>query len=84
MGDLDTIATELMVDLAQVERVLYRIQRFEPTGVGGRDVVECLLIQVNAAYPEQAELRELVEQHLEPDLPHALGLHRVSGAAEHA
>lgn len=36
----------LMVTPAQVEDVLHRIQRLEPSGIGGRDLRECLLIQI--------------------------------------
>ncbi len=64
-GNLEAIALELEQPLERVERVLYRIQKFEPTGVAARDVVECLLIQINAVYPEESQLRELVENHLE-------------------
>ncbi len=68
-GSLEEIAQLNEVPLADVERVLYRIQRFEPTGVGARDIVECLLLQINAEYPEASELRELVELHFD-DLQH--------------
>ncbi len=64
-GSLEEIAQSLEVPLADVERVLYRIQHFEPVGIGARDVVECLLLQINAEYPEAGELRELVEFHFE-------------------
>jgi RNA polymerase sigma-54 factor len=64
-GSLEEIAVELEVPLEEIERVLYRIQRFEPAGVGARDVVECLLLQINADYPDDARLRELVQSHFE-------------------
>lgn len=68
-GDLQSIAEELNVPVEKAERVLYRIQKFEPLGIGARDVVECLLIQINAEYPHEPELVTLVENHLE-DLEH--------------
>lgn len=34
-------------ELDEVEAVLHRIQRFDPPGVGARDMRECLLIQLN-------------------------------------
>lgn len=68
-GVLEEIALELGEPLASVERMLYRIQRFEPTGVGARDVTECLLLQMNVAYPDNTELRTLVADHLD-DLTH--------------
>ncbi len=64
-GSLEEIAQALEVPLVDVERVLYRIQQFEPTGVGARDIVECLLLQINAEYPAEYELRELVEFHFD-------------------
>ena len=64
-GALDEIATELSVPLEEVERALRLVQRFEPTGVGARDVVECLLLQIDVEYPGEPQLAELVEHHLE-------------------
>lgn len=39
------IATRLGVPLARVEAVLATIQTFDPTGVGARDLAECLALQ---------------------------------------
>lgn len=64
-GSLEEIAAELSTSQQEVERVLRLIQRFEPTGVGARDVVECLLLQIDAEFPEEHELRVLVSEHLE-------------------
>jgi len=64
-GSLEEIANSLNVPLANVERVLYLIQRFEPTGVGARDVIECLLLQISVEYPNEPQLIELVAEHLE-------------------
>ena len=64
-GELSAIAAEHGVSEADAERVLGMIQRFEPTGVGARTVVECLLIQIDAEFPEEVQLRELVRDHLE-------------------
>ncbi|MDK1021684.1 MAG: hypothetical protein QGD90_08635, partial [Candidatus Hydrogenedentes bacterium] len=49
-GSLEEISQSLEVPLADVERVLYRIQQFEPVSIGARDIVECLLLQINAEY----------------------------------
>ncbi len=64
-GSLDEISGALNVPVADVERVLSLIQRFEPTGVGARDVVECLLLQIDVEYPNTPQLKELVAEHLE-------------------
>lgn len=80
-GSLDEIAAELSEPRAEVERVLYAIQKFEPAGVGARDVVECLLLQINAEYPHDTELRTLVQDHFEalqhrqvPKIARAMGV----------
>jgi RNA polymerase sigma-54 factor len=45
-ADLDAVAQELGVGLADVYAVLERCQGFEPTGVMARDVAECLALQL--------------------------------------
>ncbi|MCW4151623.1 RNA polymerase factor sigma-54 [Halomonas sp. 18H] len=53
---------------ADVERVLQRLQQFEPTGVMARDLSECLMLQL-AALPENTprlpQARRVVRQFLE-------------------
>ena len=44
--DLDEMATRLVVPRQTVEEVLHVIQGFEPTGVGARDLAECLGLQL--------------------------------------
>jgi RNA polymerase sigma-54 factor len=41
-----TIADRLSAAPALVEAVLAKVQRFEPTGIGARDLAECLAIQL--------------------------------------
>ncbi|WP_419808995.1 RNA polymerase factor sigma-54 [Sphingomonas sp.] len=43
------MATRLGVPLARVEAVLVTIQTFDPTGVGARDLAECLALQAREA-----------------------------------
>ena len=43
---LAAIALRLGADLPHVEQVLAIVQSFEPTGVGARDVAECLTLQL--------------------------------------
>lgn len=64
-GSLEVIAEAVGVPVQRANRVLYMIQRFEPTGVGARDLVECLLLQINVEYPEEEQLKTLVSEHLE-------------------
>ena len=48
-ADVADVAQRLGVPLSRVEAVLAAIQRFEPTGVGARDLAECLAIQAREA-----------------------------------
>lgn len=48
-GSLTEAADRLGVPEARVEAVLLAIQTFEPTGVGARDLAECLVIQAKEA-----------------------------------
>ncbi|MCX5759224.1 MAG: hypothetical protein NTU83_12085, partial [Candidatus Hydrogenedentes bacterium] len=50
-GSITEIAQELGVPLEEVERALRLVQSFEPVGVGARDIVECLLLQIAVEYP---------------------------------
>jgi len=43
---VDKIATEAKVSIAEVENILSKIQEFEPSGIGAKNLKECLLIQV--------------------------------------
>jgi RNA polymerase sigma-54 factor len=63
-GSTEEIAKALGVPVDQAASVLHLIQRFEPTGVGARDIIECLLLQIDVEYPEEDQLRELVMHHL--------------------
>lgn len=54
--------------LSEIESILYRIQQFDPLGVGARNLSECLNIQLNTlpiATPWMTELKLLVSEHLE-------------------
>jgi RNA polymerase sigma-54 factor len=46
---VDAIADRLGVDVAEIEAVLAVIQTFEPSGVGARNLGECLAIQAREA-----------------------------------
>ncbi|MDQ6703995.1 MAG: RNA polymerase sigma-54 factor, partial [Pseudomonadota bacterium] len=45
-GSLDEIAARLHAPVEQAERILRLIQGFDPSGVGARDLAECLAIQL--------------------------------------
>ena len=48
-ADLAELAAQLGVPLALIEEVLAGIQCFDPSGVGGRDLTECIAIQAREA-----------------------------------
>lgn len=66
-ASIEEIAQKDNVDLQEVEAVLYRIQNFDPIGVGARDLKECLLVQIYDLGLEDENLERIVENHL-PDL----------------
>lgn len=81
IGNEAEIAAELSVSELDVDRILHKIQRFEPTGVGAHDVVECLLLQIQAEFPDNDQLVELVSEHLDdlknrqiPKIAKAMGI----------
>ena len=43
---LETVARNFEVDVETVEKVLKKIQHLDPTGVGSRDLRECLMVQL--------------------------------------
>ena len=58
----------LAVKLAEVETVLKRVQRFDPPGVGARNVRECLLLQLEQLAPGtpwRDEAATVVRSHFE-------------------
>ncbi|GMW02931.1 MAG: RNA polymerase sigma-54 factor [Candidatus Hydrogenedentota bacterium] len=80
-GSLESIAGEAGVSVADAEQVLRLVQRFEPTGVGARDVVESLLLQIDAECNGDPQLKTLVTEHLEalehrqiPKIAKAMGI----------
>lgn len=58
----DDIAFRLNIETTpeRVEKILYKIQEFEPIGVGARSLQECLLLQLRAAKPNKARENALV------------------------
>lgn len=61
------LGPELVTDTEEIQAVLQRIQRFDPLGVGARDLREALLLQLEAQTTSAAlsVARNLVEHHLD-------------------
>jgi RNA polymerase sigma-54 factor len=61
---LEDVAAGAGVGVMNLERALRLVQTFEPTGVGARDLRECLLIQIDAMPDPHPLARTIVAEHL--------------------
>lgn len=61
----DKVAKAFDVDVDRVDRVLDVIQTFEPSGVGARNLKECLLIQLAAKGLLEEAVEYIIMNHLE-------------------
>ena len=63
------LADELNASPEEIETTLHRIQRFDPVGVGARNLQECLRIQLNALSEIDpvlhARAQSIIDKHLE-------------------
>ncbi len=53
-----SVSPDFKVDEDEVEAVLHRVQRFDPIGIGARNLSECLLLQLNELAPNTPWLKE--------------------------
>ncbi len=60
----EEIADTYSYNCEEVEKVLYRIQFFDPVGVAARSLNECLLRQVQNLGVDEPELRTLIYEYL--------------------
>jgi RNA polymerase sigma-54 factor len=63
--DLSEIADISQTDVANVERVLKIIQKFEPLGVAARSLQECLMIQARELPEKNPLVENLIEKYLD-------------------
>ncbi|HVA81775.1 MAG TPA: RNA polymerase factor sigma-54 [Candidatus Binataceae bacterium] len=75
---LEELAAQLETDRLNVERVLRRVQRFDPPGSAARDLRECLLIQLENLGMEGSLAARMVRDHLD-----LLEKHRYGEIAKH-
>jgi len=61
---LEELAAQLECQAADVERVLQRVQRFDPPGVAARDLGECLFRQLANHGMEDSLAARIVKNHL--------------------
>jgi RNA polymerase sigma-54 factor len=63
-GSMEELATTSNAELPRLEDVLALIQDFHPTGVGARDLRECLMLQLDRLGKTDTLAGTLVDQHL--------------------
>ena len=61
---LEEIASQSGYDLETVQKVIQKIQAFDPPGVAARDLKECLLIQAQQLHPQEPLLQKIIQDHL--------------------
>jgi len=64
---LEELSQQSGIPLKVTEQALVFIQGFDPTGVGARDLRECLLIQIKQLDLQGSLVEKIIESHL-PDL----------------
>ncbi|WP_303871646.1 RNA polymerase factor sigma-54 [Acetobacterium wieringae] len=63
--DMDYVKNTLEVDEDRVQKMITIIQGFDPSGVGCRDIKECLLIQLRQmGYDDDEVFMDIVKNHL--------------------
>ena len=61
---LEEIASQNGFELPTVERVIQKVQTFDPPGVAARDLRECLLLQAQQVYPGEKLVQKIISDHL--------------------
>ncbi|NSW54884.1 MAG: hypothetical protein HPY44_02630 [Armatimonadetes bacterium] len=61
-----SLAEEMEIPVARVEEAIAHLRSLEPAGIGARDLVDCLLLQLERLAPGQAPegLREFIDNRL--------------------
>ncbi len=63
-ASVEEIVEKLGADVSSVERVLTKIQSFDPVGVAARSLAECLLIQARHFGVDSPTVYTIIEHHL--------------------
>ncbi len=67
--DEGDVMARFQIDRETMDRILAGLHRFDPAGVGARNLTECLLIQIDLVADAPEGARQLVAEYLE-DLGH--------------
>ncbi len=65
MTSVEQVAKDFKANPKKVENVLSIIQGFEPTGVGARNLKECLLIQIREDNNRDPKVEKIINHYLE-------------------
>jgi RNA polymerase sigma-54 factor len=60
----EEVAVQSGFDPETVQKVIQKIQAFDPTGVAGRDLRECLLLQAQQLYPQESLMQRIINGYL--------------------
>ncbi|MBW6463996.1 MAG: RNA polymerase factor sigma-54 [Firmicutes bacterium] len=63
-GELEDLATALGASISEIENGLDILQKLEPTGIGCRNLRECLLLQLNKHDPPPSLALEIIRHYL--------------------
>ena len=61
---VEEMAAQEGFDAEEVDGILDTVQRFDPPGVGARDLKECLLLQLRMSHLKNGIVERIVEHHL--------------------
>jgi RNA polymerase sigma-54 factor len=62
---LESVAEIFETNVAKVESILSQIQKFDPVGIGARDLQECLLVQLKEMKPRSKLAITFIADHFE-------------------
>jgi RNA polymerase sigma-54 factor len=60
----EEIGAQSGFDPETVQKVIQKIQTFDPTGVAARDLRECLLLQAQQLFPQELLMQRIISSHL--------------------
>ncbi|MFC1569339.1 RNA polymerase factor sigma-54 [bacterium] len=63
--DIDTIVEHFDIDEDIIKKVIKVIQKFDPVGIGARNLKECLVIQLNELHPDDENAMRLITECFE-------------------
>ncbi len=60
----EEVAVQSGFDPETVQKVIQKIQFFDPPGVAARDLRECLLLQAQQLYPQESLMQRIIDEYL--------------------